>query len=79
MYEFVFFNKETTVTLSSSLSKFLYFSFFLDILWGKFGVSFRKMDLISGILMGMILLGYLTSVVEGVGDEFISVRESLIS
>ena len=25
------------------------------------------------------LLGYPTSVVEGVGDEFISVRESLIS
>ena len=28
---------------------------------------------------GLKLLGYPTSVVEGVGDEFISVRESLIS
>ena len=27
----------------------------------------------------MYLLGYPTSVVEGVGDEFISMRESLIS
>ena len=28
---------------------------------------------------GHCVLGYPTSVVEGVGDEFISVRESLIS
>ena len=30
-------------------------------------------------MFGVFLLGYPTSVVEGVGDEFISVRESLIS
>ena len=31
------------------------------------------------INISSLLLGYPTSVVEGVGDEFISVRESLIS
>ena len=36
----------------------------------------------SGTVIGcrwVFMLGYPTSVVEGVGDEFISVRESLIS
>ena len=36
----------------------------------------------KGYILGELtkkLLGYPTSVVEGVGDEFISVRESLIS
>ena len=31
------------------------------------------------VLKPQIMLGYPTSVVEGVGDEFISVRENLIS
>ena len=47
--------------------------------WRVGEVRGRKMVAAMAMALRFSLLGYPTSVVEGVGDEFIRVRESLIS